>query len=158
MIMENLEGESTIAKEVIDPDKPVKSRNGLLLRIVCAFAITYYGLATIVLFVVLVFNEFITDMSKQYLPDMELSRLQLFLFILAGLLMNLGAVLGSSLVLFKKRNGISVFVLSSVLIIIYQYVLSGPDGWQKYVVELGVLLFFLLILPSNFKKMQPKAA
>lgn len=77
--MDNLKGETTIAKEVIDPDKPVKSRNGLLLRIVCAFAITYYGMASIVLFAALVFNEFITDMSKQYLPDMEISRFQLFL-------------------------------------------------------------------------------
>lgn len=69
--------------------------------------------------------------------------------------MNLGAAMGSSLVLFKKRNGISVFVLSSVLIIIYQFVLSGPDGWQKYVVELGLLLF-LLNLPFNFKKCNQK--
>lgn len=156
--MENLKGKSTVEGQVKNSDKPTKSRNGLLLRVVCAFAITYYGMASIVLFAALVFNEFITDMSKQYLPDMDISRLQFFLFILAGLLMNLGAVLGSSLVLFKKRNGISVFVLSSVLIIIYQFVLSGPDGWQKYVVELGLLLFFLLILPSNFKKMQPKKA
>jgi hypothetical protein len=89
---------------------------------------------------------------------MEITRIQLFLFILLGLLMNLGAVFGSALVLFQKRNGITVFVLSSVLIIIYQFVLSGPDGWQKYVVELGLLLFFLLFLPSGFKKMQPKKA
>lgn len=137
-------------------DKPPKVNNSLIFKIVCAFVMTYYGMASLVLIVALVFNEFLTAMSRQYLPDVEISRIQLFLFILVGLLMNLGAVLGSTLVLFQKRNGITVFVLSSVLIIIYQFVLSGPDGWQKYVLELGLLLVFLLFLPANFKKMQPK--
>jgi hypothetical protein len=156
--MDKLKDTSKSETKDLPVQKHVNAKNSLIFKIICTFTMTYYGMAAVVLIVALVFNEFLTMMSRQYLPDMEITRIQLFLFILLGLLMNLGAVFGSALVLFQKRNGITVFVLSSVLIIIYQFVLSGPDGWQKYVVELGLLLFFLLFLPSGFKKMQPKKA
>ncbi len=136
-------------------EKNKRSENHILLRLVCSFAIAYYGLSGLVLLVALVFNEFITGLSMQYLPELGLTRLQIILFLLAGLMMNLGAVYGITLVLKKKIIGAVVFVLSSFLIMGYQFILSGTEGWQKYAVESGLLLLFLIFLSFGFKKMQP---
>jgi hypothetical protein len=94
----------------------------------------------------------------QYLPELGLSRLQVVLFLLAGVVMNLGAVLGVALVMRKKIAGAIIFFLSSFLIMGYQFLLSGTEGWQKYAVEGGILVFFLLFLSFGFGKMQPKEA
>ena len=47
-----------------------RKKNHLLLRLVCAFAVSYYGLSCIILLIALVFNQFITDLSMQYLPEL----------------------------------------------------------------------------------------
>jgi hypothetical protein len=133
-------------------EQSIKGKNHLLLRLVCVFAITYYAMASIILAIALFFNEFITGLSMQYLPELGLSRSQIILFLLAGLIMNVGAVYGSIMVLYQKIIGALIFSFSSLLIMGYQYVLSGTDGWHKYAVEGGLLVLFLLFLSFGFAK------
>ncbi len=139
-------------------ENTVAIKYSLLLRLICVFALTYYGMSALLLFVALIFTNFIAGLSAQYLPELDFGRFQVFVLLLVGFLLNLGAVAGNLQVLRKKMDGVTLYALSAALIIIYQYVLTGPLGWQKYVLELGLLLFFLLILPISVKKMQPKDA
>ncbi len=135
-----------------DKHKKEVKTNHILLKLVCVFAITYYGLAGLFMGFALIFNEFVASLSMQYLPDLGLTRMQVIIFLVVGLAINLGAVYGIVLVLQKKSAGIAVFLFSSVMVITFQYLLSGTEGWQKYALELGIIIFFLLFLPLGFPK------
>lgn len=129
-----------------------KKPSHILLKMVCVFAISYYGLASLFMGLALYFNEFVASLSMQYLPELGLTRPQVVIFLVAGLALNLGAVFGNVLVLQKRAAGIAVFLFSSVMVITFQYLLSGTEGWQKYALELGIIIFFLLFLPLGFPK------
>jgi hypothetical protein len=119
--------------------------NPLLFRFVCFFAIAYYGLILISMATALLFSDFLAGMGIIYVPELDLSRLNIAMYLLAGLMLNAGVITGVWMMLRRKRAGISVFMTNALLVMLFQFIPSGTGGWQKYVAELLIMLVLLLL-------------
>jgi hypothetical protein len=132
----------------------VKRSNPLLFRFVCYFAIAYYGLILLSMAVALLFSDFIAGMGIIYVPELDLSRLKIAMYLLVGVMLNAGVIIGIWLMLHRKKAGLSVFVVHALLVMLFQFIPSGTAGWQKYAVELLIMLVLLLLyLHRNSVKM-----
>lgn len=121
-------------------------RNSMLLRMLCFFSITYYSLISLTLIAGLIFSEFITGIGRLYVPELALSRFDIGIYLFAGLVLNLGAIFGLILILRHNKAGLFVFLTSALLVMVFQFVPSGTEGWQKYLVEALMILLILLLL------------
>jgi len=131
-----------------------KRSNPLLFRFVCFFAIAYYGLILLSMAVALLFSDFIAGMGIIYVPELDLSRLKIAMYLLVGVLLNAGVITGIWLMLRRRRAGVSVFTTNALLVMLFQFVPSGTGGWQKYLVELIIIIVVLsLALHRNSRKM-----
>ncbi|MDP3463707.1 MAG: hypothetical protein Q8S18_13025 [Bacteroidales bacterium] len=123
-----------------------EKRNTMLLRMLCFFSISYYSLISLTLIAGLIFSDFITGIGRLYVPELDLSRLDIALYLFAGLVLNLGAIFGLILILRRNKAGLTVFLVSALLVMVFQFVPSGTEGWQKYLVEAIIIILMLMLL------------
>lgn len=97
----------------------------------------------------LFFNRFLIDTGNYDILHFN----SLVLALALMLLTILGAITGLVLFLLKKPRGLLLFVLSAILLMGMQAVFSGFEGWQKFVVEI-FLIIMLLVLPSKFVRIE----
>lgn len=133
-----------------------KRANPLLFRFVCFFAIAYYGLILLSMAVALLFSDFIAGMGIIYVPELDLSRLKIAMYLLAGVLLNAGVITGIWLMLRRRRAGVSVFTTNALLVMLFQFVPSGTGGWQKYLVELIIIIVVLSLALHRNSLKKPK--
>ena len=110
------------------------------MKLVCAFAITYYIL--FFSFMTYILLKYSTVFDEDYL-DPNLHELvtsnHYTLFIIQWVLL---AVIVTSLFLifFKKRTGKFLFMVFTILLVVCQFFTTYPPAWDVYVLELLILL------------------
>jgi len=118
------------------------------MKLAASFAITYYGLLLLFAIITVVFSQYYIDSyyyneanAKQDTTELITPILQLALLI---------TLVFSLIQIFRKKNqGKAIFVLASILLIIFQLVTTGFVPWMKYALE---ALMVLIIAPIRVKK------
>ena len=126
----------------------LKPEMTLPMKLAASFAITYYGLLLIFAIITFVFSQYYIDSYyyneasfKQDKSELLTPILQLALLI---------TLVFSLIQIFRKKNhGKAIFVLASILLIVFQLVTTGFVPWMKYALE---ALMVLIIAPIRVKK------
>ncbi|MDO8896541.1 MAG: hypothetical protein Q7V19_02740 [Bacteroidales bacterium] len=118
----------------------------IFLRVAGTFSLVYYGMSGSLFFLALIFVRFLTEMTEIYLPDFNLSTTITFIFVLAGFLLHLLAVIGLLMLMINgKKTGYLLFILSSIPILLIQMISLNYDSYQKIFLETGLIFFISLI-------------
>ena len=120
----------------------------LLMKLAASFAITYYGLLLIFAIITVVFSQYYIDSYYYNEANIEQDKSELLTPILQLVL--LITLVFSLIQIFRKKNyGKAIFVVASILLIIFQFVTTGFVPWMKYALETLMVLF---IAPIRVKK------
>ena len=127
----------------------LKPRLTLAMKLAASFAITYYGLLFIYETITLCLYHYSLD--SYYLGgEKDMGTISSDLLVLIGEFVFCGLLVFSLIQIFrKKRIGKAIFVSASILLIIFQLIISGPFPWYKYALEVFLIL---LITPIRIKK------
>lgn len=129
-----------------------EARNTLMLRLVCYFGMSYYTIIVLTLVIALIYSDFITMLGMQYVPEMALNRSDVVIYLIAGLILNGGAAAGLFMILRKMHFGLPLFILSALLVIGFQFLPSGMGGWQKYAIEILIILIIVGFHSHGFRR------
>lgn len=120
----------------------------LLMKLAASFAITYYGLLLIFAIITVVFSQYYIDSYYYNKANIEQDKSELLTPILQLVL--LITLVFSLIQIFRKKSyGKAIFVVASILLIIFQFVTTGFVPWMKYALETLMVLF---IAPIRVKK------
>lgn len=125
--------------------KPVMTTS---MKIAASFAITYYGLLLIFEIVTVIFRRYYIDSYYFNQGDTGEGTLE---FVIQIIQLILSIILVYSLIqIFRKKNhGKALFVGASLILIIFQLLVTGFVPWMKYALE---TLLVLIIAPIRVKK------
>ena len=126
----------------------LKPEMTLAMKLAASFAITYYGLLLAFEIAAVVFRRYYFD--ALYINQEELT-LNSKDFIYQIIQLALSALLVFSLIqIFRKKvNGKAFFVSGTLILIVFQFIASGPIPILKYILE---VLMLLIIAPLRVKK------
>ena len=118
------------------------------MKLAASFAITYYGLLLAFEIVTVVFRRYYFD--SYYFNEGEMG-LGSHEFVVQIIQLALSILLVFSLILIfrKKSYGKAIFVSASILLMIFQFIVTGFVPWLKYALE---VLLVLIIAPLRVKK------
>ena len=118
------------------------------MKLAASFAITYYGLLLAFEIVTVVFRRYYFD--SYYFNEGEMG-LGSHEFVVQIIQLALSILLVFSLILIfrKKSYGKAIFVSASILLMIFQFIVTGFVPWLKYALE---ALLVLIIAPIRVKK------
>lgn len=126
----------------------LKPEMTLAMKLAATFAITYYGLLLVFEVLVVVFRRFYFD--ALYLNQEELSlNSRDFVYQIIQLVLSVILVFSLIQIFRKKMNGKAIFVPATLVLIVFQFIATGPIPILKYILELLMLLF---IAPLRVKK------
>lgn len=126
----------------------LKPEMTLAMKLAATFAITYYGLLLIFEILVVVFRRYYFD--ALYLNQEELSlNSRDFVYQIIQLVLSVVLVFSLIQIFRKKVNGKLIFVAATLVLIVFQFIATGPIPILKYILELLMLLF---IAPLRVKK------
>ena len=118
------------------------------MRLAASFAITYYGLLLIFAIITVVFSQYYIDSYYYNEANIKQDKSELLTPILQLLLLT--TLVFSLIQIFRKKtHGKVIFVIASILLIIFQLVTTGFVPWMKYALE---VLMVLIIAPLRVKK------
>ena len=120
----------------------------LAMKLAATFAITYYGLLLVFEIVTLVYRRYYFDTYYFNQGEMALSSRE---FVVQMIQLALSFLLVFSLIqIFRKKSyGKAFFVSASILLIVFQFIVTGLVPWLKYALE---ALMVLIIAPLRVKK------
>ena len=120
----------------------------LAMKLAATFAITYYGLLLVFEIVTLVYRRYYFDTYYFNQGEMALSSHE---FVVQMIQLALSFLLVFSLIqIFRKKSyGKAFFVSASILLIVFQFIVTGLVPWLKYALE---ALMVLIIAPLRVKK------
>jgi hypothetical protein len=126
----------------------LKPEMTLAMKLAAAFAITYYGLLFAFEIVTVVYRRYYID-SYYFNQGQTTEGTSEFVIQIVQLV--LSAILVFSLIqIFRKKNhGKALFVGASLVLIIFQLIITGLVPWMKYALE---VLLVLIIAPIRVKK------
>lgn len=126
----------------------LKPEMTLAIKLAAAFAITYYGLLFAFEIVTVVYRRYYID-SYYFNQGQTTEGTSEFVIQIVQLV--LSAILVFSLIqIFRKKNhGKALFVGASLVLIIFQLIVTGLVPWMKYALE---VLLVLIIAPIRVKK------
>lgn len=120
----------------------------LAMKLAATFAITYYGLLLVFEVFTVVFRRYYFDAA--YLNQEEISLdSHDFLIQIAQLAISVLMVFSLIQIFRKKRMGKAFFVSGTILLIVFQFIATGPFPVLKYILE---VLMLLIIAPLRVKK------
>ena len=126
----------------------LKPQLTLAMKLAATFAITYYGLLLIFEVLVVVFRRYYFD--SVYLNQEELSlNSRDFVYQIIQLVLSVVLVFSLIQIFRKKVNGKLIFVAATLVLIVFQFIATGPIPILKYILELLMLIF---IAPLRVKK------
>jgi len=126
----------------------LKPEMTLMMKLAATFAITYYGLLLIFEIFTVVFRRYYFD--AVYLNQEELSlNSRDFLFQIIQLALSVTLVFSLIQIFRKKINGKLIFVGATLVLIVFQFLATGPIPLLKFILE---LLMLLIIAPLRIKK------
>ena len=118
------------------------------MRLAASFAITYYGLLLIFAIITVIFSQYYIDSYYYNEANINQDKSELLTPILQLLLLT--TLVFSLIQIFRKKtHGKVIFVIASILLIIFQLVTTGFVPWMKYALE---VLMVLIIAPLRVKK------
>ena len=126
----------------------LKPEMTLAMKLAASFAITYYGLLLIFEIVAVVFRRYYFDTYYFNQGEMDLGSWE---FVVQVIQLALSITLVWSLIrIFRKKAfGKAIFVSASILLIVFQFIVTGLVPWLKYALE---ALMVLIIAPIRVKK------
>lgn len=126
----------------------LKPQMTVAMKLAAAFAITYYGLLFIFEIITVVYRRYYID--SYYLNQGQTTE-GTSEFVIQIIQLVLSAILVFSLIqIFRKKNhGKALFVGASLVLIIFQLLVTGLVPWVKYALE---VLLVLIIAPIRVKK------
>lgn len=126
----------------------LKPEMTLAMKLAATFAITYYGLLLVFEIFTMVFRRYYFD--SVYLNQEELSlNSRDFVYQIIQLALSIILVFSLIQIFRKKVYGKAIFVLATLVLIVFQFIATGPIPLLKYILELLMLLF---IAPLRVKK------
>jgi len=118
------------------------------MRLAASFAITYYSLLLVFAIITVIFSQYYIDSYYYNEANAQQDKSELLTPILQLAL--LITLVFSLIQIFRKKNhGKVIFVVASILLIIFQLLTSGFVPWMKYALE---VLMVLIIAPIRVKK------
>ena len=118
------------------------------MRLAASFAITYYGFLLVFAIITVIFSQYYIDSYYYNEADIKQDKSELLVPILQLVL--LITLVFSLIQIFRKKSyGKAIFVVASILLIIFQFVTTGFVPWMKYALETLMVLF---IAPIRVKK------
>jgi len=126
----------------------LKPEMTLAMKLAATFAITYYGLLLAFEIIAVVFRRYYFDTYYFNEGEMDLGSRE---FIVQIIQLALSVLLVFSLIqIFRKKSyGKAFFVSASIMLIIFQFIVTGLVPWMKYALEVFLLL---VIAPLRVKK------
>lgn len=126
----------------------LKPEMTLAMKLAATFAITYYGLLLAFEITAMVFRRYYFDTYYFNQGEMELGSWE---FLVQVIQLALSVLLVFSLIqIFRKKSyGKAIFVSASILLIVFQLIVTGLVPWLKYALE---ALMVLIIAPLRVKK------
>lgn len=120
----------------------------LAMKLAATFAITYYGLLLVFEIITVVFRRYYFDSYYFNEGEMSLGSKE---FVVQIIQLILSVILVFSLIqIFRKKSyGKAIFVSASILLIVFQLIVTGFMPWLKYALE---ILLVLIIAPLRVKK------
>lgn len=126
----------------------LKPEMTLPMKLAASFAITYYGLLLIFAIITVIFSQYYIDSYYFNEANVKQDKSELLIPILQlSLLITL--VFSLIQIFRKKTHGKAIFVLGSILLILFQLITTGFVPWMKYALE---ALLVLIITPIRVKK------
>lgn len=125
--------------------KPVMTTS---MKLAASFAITYYGLLLIFEVVTVVFHRYYID-SYYFNQGEEGQGTSEFIIQIIQLILSFLLVFSLIQIFRKKNHGKALFVGASLILIIFQLIVTGFVPWMKYALE---ALLVLIIAPIRIKK------
>ena len=120
----------------------------LPMKLAASFAITYYALLLVFAIITVIFSQYYIDSYYYNETNVKQDKSELLTPILQLAL--LVTLVFSLIQIFRKKNhGKAIFVLTSLVLIVFQLVTSGFIPWMKYALE---ILMVLIIAPIRVKK------
>ena len=120
----------------------------LAMKLAASFAITYYGLLLIFEIITVIFKRYYFDAYYFNEGEMSLGSREFHVQIIQ-LVLSFTLVFSLIQIFRKKSGGKAIFVLASLILIVFQLFATGPIPILKYVLE---LLMLLIITPIRVKK------
>jgi len=118
------------------------------MRLAASFAITYYSFLLVFAIITVIFSQYYIDSYYYNEANVKQDKSELLTPILQLIL--LITLVFSLIQIFRKKNhGKAIFVVASILLIIFQFVTTGFVPWMKYALE---VLMVLIIAPIRVKK------
>ena len=126
----------------------LKPEMTLAMKLAAAFAITYYGLLLVFEIITVIYSRYYID--SYYFNEGQAAE-GTSEFVIQIVQLALSAILVFSLIqIFRKKNhGKALFVGASLVLIIFQLLVTGLVPWVKYALE---VLLVLIIAPIRVKK------
>lgn len=127
----------------------LKPKLTFAMKLAASFALTYYVMMFIYYVIAVVFYRYSIDFY--YLGKQSVyQNLYIDITVLAvGLTLSLLLVVSLILILCKKTYGKAIFVIASLILIVYQLITTSFHPWMKYALE---VLMILVITPIRIKK------
>ena len=126
----------------------LKPEMTLPMKVAASFAITYYSFLLIFAIITVIFSQYYIDSYYYNETNFKQDKSELLTPILQLVL--LLTLVFSLIQIFRKKNhGKAIFVLASILLIVFQLVTTGFMPWMKYALE---ALMVLIIAPIRVKK------
>lgn len=126
----------------------LKPEMTLAMKLAATFAITYYGLLLIFEIITMVFGRYYFDSYYFNEGEMSLGSKE-FVVQIIQLVLSIILVLSLIQIFLKKSYGKAIFVSASILLIVFQFIVTGLMPWLKYALE---ILMVLIIAPLRVKK------
>ena len=126
----------------------LKPEMTLPMKVAASFAITYYSFLLVFAIITVIFSQYYIDSYYYNETNFKQDKSELLTPILQLVL--LLTLVFSLIQIFRKKNhGKAIFVLASILLIVFQLVTTGFIPWMKYALE---ALMVLIIAPIRVKK------
>jgi len=127
----------------------LKPRLTFGMKLAASFALTYYAMMFIYYVLAVVFYRYSIDFYYLGKQSVYQNKYIDIIVLVTGLLLSTILVLSLILILCKKTYGKAIFVIASLIIIVYQLFTTSFHPWLKYAIE---ILMMFVITPIRTKK------
>ena len=130
----------------------IKPKRPFILSFMCIIGFTYTVLFSLLFLLGMLYSTGISGIFDQYFRIYDLSRLNFFLFALAGFLIFFASFIGVLLMWKMQFLGFFIYAAAAILFVLLELVISGVYLPDIIVNGTFILLFFIIFLYINRKK------
>ncbi len=131
--------------------KTGKPKRPLFLGFLCVIGFTYTSLFSLLFLLGMLYSTGISGILNEYLQLYDLSRLNFFLFSIAGFIIFFSAFIGILLMWKVQKLGFYIYTISAITFLILELAIAGfylPD----ILVHALLILLFLIAFPFGKKR------